>query len=146
MSVLDFFPKGGVPLEHLKGGGFAVTVFNRLGVFFAHNSIFAHIFRICHRRIDPTSFWPPFDLHDLQNHKCFLDPLKFSILGWFGPIIRLQVPDIMKNFHKQEQTPYETQLRSSVGQKAHIFFRLSLLQLEYCKMLICLRILLSWIW
>ena len=47
---------------------------------------------------------------------------------------------------KQEQTPYETQLRSSVGQKAHIFFRLSLLQLEYCKMLICLRILLSWIW
>ena len=46
------------------------------------------------------------------------------------------------HFHKQEQTPYETQLRSSVGQKAHIFFRLSLLQLEYCKMLICLRILL----
>ena len=82
-----FVYKGGVPLEHFKGGwGFAVTVFNRLGVFFAHNSIFAHIFRICHRRIDPTSFWPPFDLHDLQNHKCFLGPLKSSILGWFGMI------------------------------------------------------------
>ena len=49
--------KGGVPLETFTGGGgFAVTVFNRMGIFLAHNPIFAHIFQIYHRRYDPTSF------------------------------------------------------------------------------------------
>ena len=49
--------KGGISPRKLEGGGgFAVTVFMGLGISLAHSSIFAHIFRICHRHNDSTSF------------------------------------------------------------------------------------------